>query len=288
MSVDLGDILPDLGVTTTSNSTGALADPTTLTLTLTLPDGTARIGTYPAAVGDTVTITRASAGTYAATVITTQAGLWSGRWVSVGNTCDGAYEQAWNVEAAGGVFIAVDEASQHLRAAGIITTSADREQLRAYCRFACDAVERDLHRTIAPRTVTDTYSGSSGWSTALTLRRAPLVSVTTVTESGIVLTAGTDFVADLARGVLHRGTTTAARTWAAGRLNIIVVARAGYAVPPLIARKVALNAVERMWQAAQQAPHDALDPDGAVFAAAASLTPVEQSAYKGLRRVVVG
>lgn len=287
MAVDLGDILPGLGVTTTSNSTGALADPTTLTLTLTKPDGTMLAGTYPAAPGDTLTIARASTGTYSATVVTTAAGRWTARWVATGNSTDGAHEQAWTVEDPTLAFVDVGDAVAHLRASGIITATADLEQLRWLCLTSCDAVERDLGRVLAPRTFIEAYSGGYGQDTVLTLLRSPVISVTTVVEDGVTLTSA-DWTLDVSRGRLHRGTWASPRRWPAGLQNVSVTYRAGYAVIPPVARKVALNVVERCWQASQQAPHEALDVEGEAFTSAASLTEVERSAYRRLRRVRVG
>jgi hypothetical protein len=61
VAIRVGDVLPDLGVTTTSNSTGALADPTTVRLTVTLPDGTTKVGTWPAAAGNDARLSDARA-----------------------------------------------------------------------------------------------------------------------------------------------------------------------------------------------------------------------------------
>ena len=63
MTTFVGDVLPDFGFTVTSNSTGALTDPTTFTVTLTAPDGTT----------PTVTPTHSGTGVYAVTFVSTMA-----------------------------------------------------------------------------------------------------------------------------------------------------------------------------------------------------------------------
>jgi hypothetical protein len=67
---------------------------------------------------------------------------------------------------------------------------------------------------------------------------------------------------------------------------VTVVYVAGPTDPPRIARKVALNGVERMWQSSQQTAHPMLDDVSAaeaVFTAAGTLTPLEMGAYNSLR-----
>ena len=66
-----------LNANITSNS--ILANPSTLTLTVEMPDGT--ITTYTYGVG--TFITRVSTGIYKATVNLTQSGYWKYRWESI-------------------------------------------------------------------------------------------------------------------------------------------------------------------------------------------------------------
>lgn len=246
MPVDLGDLLPDLGTVTTDNTTGALATPTTVTLTLTLPDGTTL--TSPAGI----TVTNPSTGIYRATYETVQAGRHTARWVADGANCDGAYEQAWVVESSTGGLVSVDDALAHLGSPSL--TSAQAEQLRATVLAATRVCGSYIGRQLVRESATETYSGGRG---AIALRRTPVISVATVVESGTTLTAS-DWVLDTVGWLLHRGSTTSASRWASGRANVSVTYVAGYASPPADLRLAVLREVEHLWQRTQQAPHSAL------------------------------
>lgn len=246
MPIDLGDLLPDLGTTVTDNTTGALANATTVTLTLTLPDGTTL--TSPAGV----TVTNPSTGIYRASYETVQAGRHTARWVADGNNCDGAYEQAWDVESSTGGLVSVDDALAHLGSPSL--SSAQLEQLRATILAATRVCGSYIGRQLARESATETYSGGTG---AIALRRTPVISVTTVVESGTTL-AATDWVLDTVGWLLHRGSTTSASRWATGRANVAVTYVAGYSNPPADLRLAVLREVEHLWQRTQQAPHPAL------------------------------
>ena len=254
-----------------TDSTGTLVNPLTQVLTVTLPDGTTA----------TPTVQTTGTGKFYVDYLPTQAGRFVGTWMfgfTGGNTT--SYVETFDV---GASIVTVDEAVAHLRANGIITSADDLEQLQWLCLVATDAVERDLGIVIARRTIVERHDGGS-WS--IILRKGPVISITGVTQFG---TAITDFGVD-DYGILYRGSTyysTYPFTW--GRQNIVVTYVAGYTDPPRIVRKVALNAVQGMWQESQQAAHPALAdfaPD-AVFAAAGALTRIEQAAYESLRSVAV-
>jgi hypothetical protein len=247
MPVDLGDLLPDLGTTVTDNSTGALANASTVTLTLTLPDGSSLVSPT------TITVTNPSTGVYRASYETTQAGMHRARWVADGSNCDGAYEQSWHVESTPtGGLVSVDDALAHLGSPTL--SSAQTEQLRATILAATRVCGSYIGRTLARESATEVYSGGKG---AIALRRTPVISVTSVTESGTALT-GSDWVLDTVGWLLHRGSTTSASRWAAGRANVSVTYVAGYADPPADVRLAVLREVEHLWQRTQQAPHPAL------------------------------
>jgi hypothetical protein len=246
MPVDLGDLLPDLGTVTTDNSTGALATPTTVTLTLTLPDGSTLVS--PAGIA----VTNPSTGIYRASYETVQAGLHRARWVADGNNCDGVYEQVWTVEPTPrGAIVSIDDALAHLGDPTL--TDAQQEQLRATILAATRVCGSHIGRTLARESATETYSGGK---CEIALRRTPVISVSSVTESGTALTAS-DYVLDPA-GLLVRGSTTAQSRWAAGRSNVSVTYVAGYTDPPADLRLAVLREVEHLWQRTQQAPHPAL------------------------------
>jgi hypothetical protein len=254
---------------------GVLTNATTAVLTITLPDGTTAtpsVTNPPSVTGkygvDYVTSTSGPSGRYVGAWVFTMA---SGKTTSYVETFD-----------VGASLITVDEAVAHLRAAGVVTTADDLDQLQWLCFVASDAVERDLGRAIMRRTVTEVRDGGKD---RLNLWQTPVISITSVTESGTLLTAS-DYVINTTTGILYRGSTTSGFTWAWGRQNVTVVYVAGYLDPPRIVRKVALNGVQRMWQESQQAGHPLLEEvsaEGAIFAAAGSLTPLEMGAYNSLR-----
>lgn len=255
-----------------------LGDPVTLTwvlgssgtvvATVTLPDGTTSAPTV------------SGTSTYSATYTTTQAGLHRINWVSSGATV-AAHADVFNVEpAAAGLIVSVADALAHLRSVTSITTTADLEQLRWLVAVTSDAVERDLDRILARRTVVETRDGGR---LALVLNCSPVISITSVVESGTTTAAG-DYTTDLENGVLYRGAATSPQRFAVGRQNVVVTYVAGMLVVPKIARKVALNGVERMWQHSQQAPHSAFAVDVEIATVITRLTPLEMAAYDSLRR----
>jgi hypothetical protein len=273
----------DLGQTyryrqTVKDAAGALANAGTVTLIITLPDGTTA---SPAAVNS-------STGIYDFSYTTTQAGLHYVSGSATGGVLSAEFdkwEDSFTVETAGQMFVSVDEAAAHLRASGVITSEADREQLRWLCLAACDAVERDLGRVIARRTVNELHDGGQS---VIMLRKSPVISIVSVTDSNVSLTAA-EYTVDTAVGILYRGAATGwATRFAYGRQAVLVSYVAGYLQPPRVARMAALNLVQSMWQSSQQAFHPALDELSAESFAAAALPGVSQiPGYDSLRTVGV-
>jgi hypothetical protein len=252
------------------NSAGTLVNPTTATLTITQPDGT------PAT--PTVTLPPAVTGVLVVDFTPVQAGLHSAHWATtVPTTAD---DDMFVAERAASLLVSVDEAVAHLRAAGVITSDADREQLQWLCLVASDAVERDLGRKILRRTATETYDGGTQ---GFILRSTPVVSITTVVESGTTL-AGTDYLLNTHTGILYRGNTITQLYWAYGRQNVVVTYVAGYADPPRVVRDVALATVQELWQSSQQAAHPLLDETTGFPVSPAVVVPdVHRRAYKSLQ-----
>lgn len=255
------------------NDLGALVNPTTATLTITQPDGTVAAGT-------TVTLPPSVTGNLVYDFTTTQAGLHSVHWsTTVPSTAE---DDIFVVERPASMLISVDEAVSHLNAAGVLTTDANREQLQWLCIAATDAVERDLGRALTRRTFTDVYNGGEP---AIVLRQSPVISITSVTESLVALSA-LDYTLDAASGILYRGSTSSYwQRWTTGRNSVSVTYVAGYTDPPRAARMVALSIVQSMWQTSQQAPHpfSEEDVDLSVFSAAGSMNSYLQRAYDSLR-----
>jgi hypothetical protein len=228
-----------------------LANAGTVTVTITLPDGTTA----------TPTVVNSSTGVYDIAYTTTQAGKHDVSGSATGGVLGtevDVWEDAFVVEQPLRMFVGVDEASSHLRANGLITTDADREQLRWLCIGTCDAVERDLDQVIARRSVTKTYDGGK---TGIKLRGGPFISITTVIENGTTLSAS-DYVFDSDAQLLWRGSNVSAWWWSYGRQTVTVTGVAGMTNPPAVVRLVALYLIQAMWQSSQQSPHSLLDESG--------------------------
>jgi hypothetical protein len=270
MPIDLGDSVTR-SINLTNAAGAAVAADGTPTYVITLPDGTA---------GSAPSVQTGVTGEYYVVYPTVQAGLHPELWTAVVAGVTVVIRRSFTVEAATALFVDTEEALAHLRASGIIVLAADLEQLRWLCGVACSAVESDLGRKIARQTVTETFDGGGS---AILLRSTPLISVTTVIESGVTLTAG-DYTADTSAGIVYRGGQQSPQCWSWGRQNVTAIIVAGYIVPPPVIRKVALNGVQRMWQMSQQMPHPSMDDYGAEEQARSGvLTPLELGAYNSYR-----
>lgn len=250
---------------------GVLTDAASVTLTVSLPDGTTA----------TPTITNPSTGKYAADYQTTSAspaGRYVGSWLlTYSGGATAPYVETFDV---GPSLVTEDEALAHLRAAGVISEYDDLDQLYWLCLVATDAVERDLDRILVKRSVTESFDGGRG---TILLDSTPVVSITTVVEDDVTLTADSDYVVHAKHGILYRGSSTSRWCWSDGIQNVTVTYVAGYNNPPSVARKVCLNAVQGMWQTSQQAPHEFLDAEVAVATASGALTQLERQSYNSLR-----
>lgn len=272
-----------LKVTDASGVAGAPGSPPTVAVTL--PDNTTA----------SPTVTPNGTGIYDVDLATTILGRYSWTATATGGVL-GTAVRKWagvlDVEDPATLLIDTSDALAHLRASGVIVSSADLEQLRWLCHVATDAVERDLGLVLVRRTITDTFDGDGRRD--LQLRRVPpsvaetgYLTVSAVVENGITLTAN-DYVLRRSDWTLRRGTSLGYywRGWWPGTENVSITYTVGCTNPPPILRKVALNGVQRMWQASQQSPHPQLEDvsgDVGSFVPAGTLTPLELGAYNNLR-----
>lgn len=262
------------------DSNGTLVAGATVTATATV-DGTTTATTIDSTGTGTYTIDYPTAGVVGlVSIVVTATGGPLGSIIR-------RFESTFTVVPPGSLLVDADDALAHLRAQKVIKGAADVDQLRWYCLVATDAVARDLGRAVVREVVTEQHTGGRP---SIRLRRTPVRSITSVTESGTALSAtdGVDWVLDedVEVGYLYRGSNTCASCWAWGRKNITVTYVAGYVSPPHILRKVALDVVTRTWQTSQQARHELVDDvgaDQAVFEAIGSLTSPDQAAYASLR-----
>ncbi len=215
-------------------------------LTITLPDGTTA----------TPTVTSGS-GTYRAEYAAAQLGRHTYRWVFSGpepSVYADVFVVADNVS-----LVQLDEAIAHLRGANVFATSPEeREKLRALCQSATAICESYIRRPLAVRTFIETHSGDCDF---IALNRTPVVSVTSVTETGSAI-SGSDYQLDSVTGFLYRGTSATPLYWLAGRLNVVVTYKAGYTNPPADLRLAVLREVEHLWQRTQNAPHPGMGDNG--------------------------
>jgi uncharacterized phiE125 gp8 family phage protein len=231
--LDVGDVLPDLGVLVT-NTAGALAAGT-VALTITLPDGTTA----------SPSVTNASTGTYTAAYTTTMAGRFVARW-AVTNITGGAasetYEQTYDVSSAARSIVGLDDAKTYLR----ITGTGDDDALRDVLEAASDLCERYTRKVWRRSTITAELH--SGGTDVLYLRQAPVVSITSVTDTGVAVTAST-YTLDAPTGRLFFGDTRSTGYWTAGQENISVTYVTGppAGVVPAYIRQGLLVLVEHLW-----------------------------------------
>lgn len=236
---DLGDIVTLAYANTDAN--GSPANGGTVVLTVTLPDGTT---TAP-------TVTNPSTGSYKATYQSTQAGLHSLRWLATGA----------NPGAMTDVFTVMDPAIVPIVSLASVkawlnlpdTSSVNDEKVRETLATATELAEDYCNRSLRRKTQVLRFSGSYA-NTYLILNDPPILSITSVTESGNPLTIGSDYVCDPVAGILYRGIYPGLVPWYPGVDNIVVTFISGYANPPLAARQAVMDITRWLWQTTQQGP----------------------------------
>lgn len=224
---EIGDLVT--ATVSIRNSSGTLTTPATISCTITLPDGTSA----------SVTPTLTGTGQYSAEYAPATAGQHLVRWVSTSPAS--AHNDGFIVIDPGAMSIlSLADAKAMLN----ITSTASDEELRETILEAVDIAERKTGRKFRRTTHTDSYDGGRG--AHLVLRHQPVVSVTSVTESGTALAAGTDYVADLTDGILVRGQSTATGWWAGGNQNVTVVYVSGET--SLTARRLVKELTRHLWR----------------------------------------
>lgn len=162
MAFDLGDVVP-LAVTVT-DAAGAPTNATTVTLTITLPDGTT---TTPSVANPP-----ASTGVYTCDYAPTQAGRYLARWTSTGPQA--AYVDAFDVrEATPAYLISLADAKKQLN---MVSTATD-EEVRDYLGAVTTVVEDHLGRVVVRRSFAEEHDARGG---RFVLDRTPVVSLTSV------------------------------------------------------------------------------------------------------------
>ena len=162
--IDQGDSYT-LSVTTT-DSAGAPANPSSIVVTVTLPNGTT----------STPTVTTSPVGTHTAPAPTATDGHYTVAWAATGVNL-GAYADSYNVESSAwrGI-ISMADARAHLNWQGIDTSND--EELRFHLLTASAVVE-DIIGPVIRQTLVEKVTPQSG----LLFVQAPVISLTSITDT---------------------------------------------------------------------------------------------------------
>ncbi|RBQ21618.1 hypothetical protein DP939_02595 [Spongiactinospora rosea] len=228
MSYDLGDVVP-LTVTIT-DADGHPANASTVTLTITLPDGTV---TTVGPVAPTET------GVYGHDYPTVQTGLHVVRWVATGANAS-AYDDVIDVQPAAVTFVSLSDAREHLKKTGL---AGDDEKLRRFVGAACRMIS-DRMGHVAPTTRSMDGSGCT------VILERPVIAVTSVTKlpGGDVVPAA-DPIAGTAGWTLDGAAAVLTLTRSYGRVRVTY--RAGRSPIPANFRLAALELTGHLWRTSQ-------------------------------------
>lgn len=218
MSYDLGHPVP-LAITI---SVAGVPTDSTLVLTITLPDGVTVV---------TPAVSHDGTGQYSSTYVTTVAGRHAYTWTASGVVVDSWGPNVFDVRSAtGGPLVSLDDVKNHL-SIPLADTSND-EKLRDFIAAATRVVEHYVGACNA-RTVVDTFTGD--WLKPIIFPRSqPIISLTSVTELGITLTQGVDYLLTQEGGICRIAGTVNSypRGWVYGVNDVVVTYIAGRSIIP--------------------------------------------------------
>lgn len=213
------------------DASATLANPSSATLTVTLPDGTT--------VTPSVALPPTATGKLRVDYVTTMAGRHVWRMVTANPTT--AYADVFDVQAAIPVgIVSLADARAQLNFGA--TETADDDELRFFIGAATGAVERALGRTVVRRSFTDRFD-ISGSATDLLLRRVPVLSLTSVVSADASTTWNTAGLRlDAETGLV----TVVAGAAFTGSLDVIY--QAGLSLIPEDYRLAGLIIVQHLWE----------------------------------------
>lgn len=229
MTRDLGDIVP-LGITV-RDVNGALVDAQSITLTITLPDGST---TSPAPA-------HPSLGTYTYDYVATQVGRHAVRWVTA--TPNTTYSDAFDVQPADmGGLISLSEAKEALNIPAGVTT--DDEEIRRVLATASEMVE-SVTGPMLRRTYVELVEGGGP---SLILRHPPVLAVTSITGPFIASPGyqAADLVLYPDSGLVRRAPMGYQVCFPAGQLTVTY--SAGRAVIPASVQQATGIILDHLWQ----------------------------------------
>jgi hypothetical protein len=230
VSIDLGDVTT-LAVEITSDGT-TLANATSVTLVVTLPDGSSSGSLSPS---------NPSTGVYTYDYTPSQVGRHSYKFTATGTNA-GAHADVFDV--ADPALLPVVSLAELRTALKLSATTSD-ELLREILDEATDLAERRVGRALRRKTVVESHAGGGA---GILLRQPPALSITSVVENGTTLDAADYFVRE-SSGVLYRGTPTSWYGWPVG--TVVVTYVAGYADPPSAAKRGVKAIAKWLYQSEQ-------------------------------------
>jgi hypothetical protein len=235
-SYDLGDKVYLTWLTV--DSTGAAVNPGTVTLSVTLPDGTSA----------SVTTATAVTGTYTASYLPTQFGRHVYAWTATGSWPQ-AYADVFEVRDVTDIgIVGYDEVLEYLN---IPAASANENEIRRFIDAATDLAENYVGLVLGRKTYTsELYDGGNEF---LRLRNPKAISVTSVYENGALLNSNQYFIDPTGQRLYRLGSGTLYATnsygyWTAGVNNVSVTYTAGYVNPPMAAKQGVLVIIKHLWE----------------------------------------
>jgi len=243
MPLEVGSVVPFEFRVFNADNPPVLINPTTIAVTITLPDGTTK--TSP--TDFTIPNPPAVAGIFPIDFTSTIPGTYYGV-ATITGPIDVSPPQSFYVSPAGAdvSVVALADFKTHLNIPSTSTT-AD-EELRTTLVTATEVAERWTDRRWRRAVITaETHDGGA---CHLALWESYPLSVTTVVESGTTLSPA-DYVLDINAGILWRGTTTTGLRWRWGRQNIAVTYVAGPpdGLVPTPIRQGIMEMARHLWQA---------------------------------------
>jgi len=237
MSYDLGDIVP-LGITIT-DSTGANANASAVSCTITLPDGTTSTGS----------VTNPSTGLYNCDFQPSQTGRHAVKWSATGTNAS-AYSDDFMVRDFNELgIVGLSEAKEYLNIPA--SDISQDEELRSFIDASSDLAEAYVGQVLGRRTYSnELYDGGTEF---IRIRNPKAISITSVTENGITVPSS-NYVLDYTGQRLYRigsGTLYATNSygyWTQGMNNVSITYVAGYVNPPMSAKQGVLEIIRHLWQ----------------------------------------
>ena len=140
-----------------------------------------------------------------------------------------------------------------------ISGTAQDAQLDHYITAASLAAAQYCNRVFPAETVQDRFDLTFprmryGGDGKLQLSRWPVISVTSITENGVVLVAETDYRLDAANGTLWRLSPTTGNVTSWGTTPVLAVYQAGYASIPADLEDAAIRMIRTRWFAKDRDP----------------------------------